>query len=230
MTQKLLAVIAILGVSSLGQGEARPNFSLLSVGSFHKGEVSARSGERWLGLVMNGTETVWQYFPVEVATVKDPLLDGEGQRSGTEVKVPGGEPKFLIRGADQLARKKVKTVRFNPLGPMQVNQIPIQLSCQDCKSVLSLRLIDVEGATGRISRLELEGEGISQTIYEWPEGFDDQHCELIWAGDVNGDGKIDLFMNLSDHYNINEMTLLLSSKRKRASLVERVAVFKTTGC
>ena len=48
--------------------------------------------------------------------------------------------------------------------------------------------------------------------------------------DVNGDGKIDLLMNLSDHYNVNEMTLLLSLKRPRGSLVEKVAVFRTTGC
>ena len=71
---------------------------------------------------------------------------------------------------------------------------------------------------------------MSQTLYEWPEGFDDQHCELLWAGDLNGDGKIDLFMNLSDHYNVQQMTLLLSSKGQRKSLVERVAVFRTTGC
>lgn len=233
MNRQLLAAMAILGVASLGQGKARANFSLMNVGSFHKGEVSARSGERWLGLVQNGAESSWKFFPVEVQAVKDPLLDEEGGKTGTEVKVLGGEPLFLVRGADQLAGKKVKTARFSPLGPMIADQDPIQLSCLDCKGVLKLRLIDVkrgDGDTGRTSRLVLEGEGISQTLYEWPEGFDDQHCELIWAGDLNGDGKIDLFMNLSDHYNVQQMTLLLSSKGQRESLVERVAVFRTTGC
>ena len=229
MKQTLLAVVAILSASRWAQGEVRPNISLLNVGSFHKGEVNALSGERWLGLVKNGSDSAWQFFPVEIVTVQDPLLDGDGQRSGSEVKVLEGEPMFLIRGADELASKKVKTVRFNPLGPMQVEQTPLQLSCQDCKDALSLRLIDVTGPDGKVSRLILEGEGMSQTIYEWPEGFDDQHCELIWAGDLNGDGKIDLFMNLSDHYNVNKKTLLLSSKRKGSSLVEQVAVFKTTG-
>lgn len=186
-----------------------------------------------MGLVKNGAESAWQFFQVAVQNVKDPLLDGEDQKSGTEVKVRDGEPLFLIRGVESLARKKVKTARFNPLGPMLADQTPIQLSCQDCKGSLSLRIIDVkrgEGDAGRSSRLVLEGEGISQILYEWPDGFDDQHCELIWSGDLNGDGRIDLLMNLSDHYNVNEMTLLLSLKRPRETLVEKVAVFRTTGC
>lgn len=233
VNRQLLAIIAILSASHPGYSGARPDVSLLSVGNFHKGEVRASSGERWMGLVKNGPESAWQFFPVEVQSVKDPLLDGEDQKSGTEVKVLSGEPLFLIRGVEGLARKKVKTARFNPLGPMLADQTPIQLSCQDCKGSLSLRIIDVKrggGDVGRSSRLVLEGEGISQILYEWPEGFDDQHCELIWAGDLNGDGKIDLLMNLSDHYNVNEMTLLLSLKRPRGSLVEKVAVFRTTGC
>ena len=116
MNRQLLAAMAILGAASLVQGKARPNFLLMNVNSFHKGEVSARAGERWLGLVQNGAEFSWKYFPVEVQALKDPLLDEEGGKTGTEVKVSGGEPVFLVRGADQLAFKKVKTARCNSLG------------------------------------------------------------------------------------------------------------------
>ena len=76
----------------------------------------------------------------------------------------------------------------------------------------------------------LESDGISQTLYEWPHGFSDQHCELIWAGDLDGDGKLDLYIDLSDHYNVMGKTLFLSSKRQPGKLVERIAQFLTVGC
>lgn len=82
----------------------------------------------------------------------------------------------------------------------------------------------------RVSRLLLEHEGLVQVLYEWPEGFIDQQCELVWAGDLDGDGALDLCMNLSDHYNANETTLFLSSKRGKGKLLERGAAFRTIGC
>ena len=32
------------------------------------------------------------------------------------------------------------------------------------------------------------------------DGYVDQHASLLWAGNHDGDGKIDLNMNVSDHY------------------------------
>jgi hypothetical protein len=87
-----------------------------------------------------------------------------------------------------------------------------------------------DDAPARASRLLLENNDRKQVLYEWPSGLLDQHCELIWAGDLDGDGKLDLFMALSDHYNVTEYTLFLSSRGSGGKLVDRVAAFRATGC
>lgn len=85
-------------------------------------------------------------------------------------------------------------------------------------------------APEKSSRLLLESQEVTQAVYEWPSGLLDQHCELIWAGDLDGDGKLDLIMALSDHYNVVEYTLFLSSRRSQGNLVQRVTAFVTKGC
>jgi hypothetical protein len=47
---------------------------------------------------------------------------------------------------------------------------------------------------------------------------------------LDGDGRLDLYMWLSDHYNVIEHTLFLSSKAPADGLVERVAFWTTVGC
>jgi hypothetical protein len=76
----------------------------------------------------------------------------------------------------------------------------------------------------------LQSGGTEQIPYEWPDGFSDQHCELFWAGDLDGDGRLDLVMNLSGHYNVSETTLFLSSTRQQGKLVRKAAVFRIVGC
>ena len=52
----------------------------------------------------------------------------------------------------------------------------------------------------------------------------------MWAGDLDGDGKLDLLLNLSTHYNLDSHRLFLSSMAKKGQLVGEAAVFDAVGC
>ena len=65
----------------------------------------------------------------------------------------------------------------------------------------------------------------SQTLVESARGFDDAYPRVIWAGDLDRDGKIDLFMNSARHYQIIEYTLFLSSAAKDEEIVGQVATW-----
>ena len=62
------------------------------------------------------------------------------------------------------------------------------------------------------------------------EAHDEAQWVLLWAGDLDGDGRLDLYMNLSTHYNVSARRLFLSSAAASGALVREVAVFQTTGC
>jgi len=53
---------------------------------------------------------------------------------------------------------------------------------------------------------------------------------LIWAGDLDGDGKLDLLVDITNHYNGSGSALFLSSKAKSGEIVGLAAKLETVGC
>lgn len=53
---------------------------------------------------------------------------------------------------------------------------------------------------------------------------------IVWSGDLDGDGKLDLLLNVTDHCDISLPTLYLSSAAKGGELVHEVAHFRSVGC
>jgi hypothetical protein len=199
--------------------------ALMQTGTFHGDEITARTGEQWLGLVPRGDGFVWRQLGVTVRAVEDPLLDTAGEKTGKEVAVAGGSPVILVRGFKAPAGGRVVTAMARPEGLPLAGGKALELTCRGCGPAYALRLESAAPA-----RLMLQSSGGAQILYEWPDGFSDQHCELIWAGDLDGDGRLDLVMNLSGHYNVSETTLFLSSTRQQGKLVRKAAVFRVVGC
>jgi hypothetical protein len=46
----------------------------------------------------------------------------------------------------------------------------------------------------------VDGRRVNQLLVAH-ENFDDQMTCLIWAGDIDGDDRLDLIINLARHYN-----------------------------
>jgi|GEM_PF-2068722 len=76
--------------------------------------------------------------------------------------------------------------------------------------------------------LFLSGEGICQNLSDTYPGdeFSDEYIEIIWAGDLDRDGSVDLMINdVDDGYYRYNWHLFLSSEAGPGSLVELVASF-----
>jgi hypothetical protein len=52
---------------------------------------------------------------------------------------------------------------------------------------------------------------------------------VIWAGDIDGDGRLDMILNLTNHYNIWMPTLFLSTAARKGDMVGPVAQFVSYG-
>lgn len=231
MARRIAAIAAV--ACSLLLAQSQPDsIVLLTTGSFHGNEVQARSGEQWLGLLPESSGFAWKPVTLTTRRVIDPFVDEAGKETGIEVSVADDDPVFLIKGAAGLLGNKVSTVLHDPEGLSFAEKDPLEFALP---GHAPYRISVVHGqpgsdSPGKASLLILESGGLRQVLYEWTDGFIDQHCELLWAGDLDGDGRLDLFLNLSGHYNVMERTLFLSSGRSEGDLVKRIAVFRTVGC
>ena len=137
----------------------------------------------------------------------------------------------LVQGLPGIATKKARGVFHVPAGMAVPDAAPLQLKFPDDTSYrLRVAGRQAEFNPAKTSRLILESENVQQILHEWPGGLVDQYCELIWAGDLDGDGELDLLMNVSDHYKVTEHVLFRSSKRTQGNFVQRAGSFRATGC
>ena len=212
---------------------------LLETGGFHGNEVNARSGQQWLGLYANeqGSQLILSKLKIEI--VVDEIVDTgiPGQKTGKSVWADREEePIFLVRNAPMLQSGKAITIYgVNPDEPrVLLDRQPLKLQLGDLVYELVL-MGDEPSAQPNVlplknPRLILRQGPTEQVVYQLKQGDEDAGWQLRWAGDIDGDGKLDLYANLPEHYNVTRRKLFLSSQAKLGQLVREVAEFVTTGC
>jgi len=76
----------------------------------------------------------------------------------------------------------------------------------------------------------LSGDGHRQELFRMSGPGDEPHFQILWAGDLDGDGRIDLLMTLSDKYSAYPRQLFLSGAAKPGELVHQVAEYDDFSC
>lgn len=230
-----LTIWMLVAIPALTQSSS-PKIELIETGGFHGNEVKARSGEKWLGLYLTKRSSSLITSTVKVTRVFDEIVDIEGEMTGKSVSVDrAGEPVFLVKNAEMLKPGPVTTV-------YKGGQESLHVLAE--KSLVKMTLGQTNYQLKVVSRHRSEGGGLvppnaqlvftdgweSQTLYKIGSLTADATWYLLWAGDVDGDGKLDLYLSLSDHYNVSEHRLFLSSQAQAGQLLRQVAKFRTTGC
>ena len=236
----LLSMVALLAFATAGaeagqKSNAAPRAALLEIGEFHGEEVKARSGEKWLGLHVSAGGSLLLPYRIKVEAVHDPIVDeNEAHKTGKAVTVDLPlQPLFLVKGATELKEGPVITVADDERTLEKVS--PLSLTVADHSYTLK---VVGDKSTEKCSdqtlpenaKLVLVSGDSSQVLYSLAECGDDAGWRLLWAGDLDGDGKLDLYINVTQHYNVSEKRLFLSSRAAQGQLVKEVAEFVTTGC
>ena len=236
----LVAAFALAWTPSLPAQRRPPRAQVRLVetgGVFHGDEVSARTGETWLGLYVSGGGSSLVPSVVRVEAAEDPISnDGPGNKGGKVVSVNRkGEPVFLISGAHGLAPGRVVTSYVGETRLTDNSNVNVRLAgAEYTLRVLTATGSTIPGVTFDDARLVLSKGSLTQVIYDL--GGDGRRetetadWKLLWAGDLDGDHRLDLYVQLSGHYNIIEHKLFLSSGARRKQLVRELAEFSTSGC
>lgn len=237
VTTIVLLVFALIAsnVSSLSATRVcPPETTLLEVGEFHGEEVWVETGERWLGLHIDGHDSTLLEYELNVDTVHDPLVDEADQKTGKKVSVNLPlEPLFLVKSDWVLHGGPVKTIfKGNDEGLQSKAPLALKLG----QSNYELKITGNEGekcwqdGLPKNAKLVLTDGKSSQVLYTLQECGNDPGWFLTWAGDLDKDGKLDLYVNVTQHYNVAERKLFLSSQAGEGELVFEAAEFVTSGC
>lgn len=217
---------------------------LLRTGVWHGDEVAAEAGPDWWGIFPEGDGFTLQSAPVTMTLVPDEVIGEVNEATAKEVRVPQeAEPVLLVRGLKDPAQGQINALDTPlPSGmiyPGQNLYLPLRnVEQPNVLRVTAYGVVDEfpEIYEPRITKYQVKlyknlTHGIQvQTLASIPEIGIDAQPRLVWAGDLDRDGKIDLLFNLTNHYNVMHLALFLSSAAKEGEFVGLVAEWRTTGC
>ena len=212
---------AILFAALLALAAGGPTRSeILIPGMFHGDEVQARSGEAWLCLMSAPDREELRPCTIEVEQVYDAIM---GDDTGKSVSLRGGgDALVLVRNVPSLRPGPVRTyflgeAHITPGGHLGVggeDRLHVGLQ-RNHKGSYSLFLWDSKAK-------------VSQTLRD--DAFPDGGLSLLWAGDLDRDGKLDLLLDVTNHYNVSEIALFLSSLAGPGELVGKAGTHRSVGC
>ncbi len=131
---------------------------------------------------------------------------------------------LLFTGALQFAPGPVRAAEVRPaaaLGQPLSAGAPVTLAFGD--STAELKAVPHDGGGLRVT---LKIDRTRQTLFYAPEG-DGAEAVLVWAGDLDGDDALDLYLRASDHRKIEHHRLYLSKAARGSEFVREAAGFST---
>jgi hypothetical protein len=202
---------------------------LLKVGQFFAEQVHYESGENWFGLFRSAKGDKLYQTKITVEKISTPFDEGD-EPGGVTVTVDRiGHPIFLVKGSNCFRSGPINTLLHDNLFLYPAQDLSLSLekrhynlmafgSTNDEGHILSygLRLWDSKLRKYQtIAQINNPGWETTQNSFN-----------ILWAGDLDTDGRLDLFLNLSEHYAEKAYALFLSSFADEGSLLKKVATFE----
>lgn len=234
-----MRLLALLAVLILTDSPPAPNaVEIISPGEHHGDEVAANTPGVWFALVSDGDGASLRRVRVSVARVKDEILDEGAEMTGKRVDVsPAIESIALVRGIRGLKPGRVPTALVN----QAVDRAGIGARLGARAYHLSMRCAEqspVEGQRQEHCDLILRSGKVEQVLFTYLAYYagnermwaSERQPQVLWAGDLDADGRLDILLETSNHYNMGEMRLFLSRGTSPSALVQKLAAHTTTGC
>lgn len=191
---------------------------------YHAHEAGVKRGLSWLAL--QPFKGKWRLLAAHPRFISIPdVIAGEGTRVKSDVK------NALVLLAD-------KNLKAGMLGKSLIDSSPSASHEQwyentRLPNVGQARNFTLNGRSYTLKntqgKLQLISAGLSQYLFDYSEEME-SNAEIVWVGDLDRDGRLDLIIDASEHYNVGELRLYLSSVAPSGSLLKLVASRRTTGC
>ncbi len=200
---------------------------------FHDHEVTAKSGETWLGIFREGKNYFLRSAKIKIERVYDYIADqGKEQKTGKSVSVSNGkEPIFLLKNATKLKEGRIKTLigrRYDEHPILMENGFSKDFEFNGEKYTLRVENKVTQQKFLTINSKLILSKGNTEQILASLKNDCDSCCwYLYWVGDLDRDGKLDSYIDLSNRSNVENKFLFLSSDAEKGELVKKVAQYWT---
>ena len=203
---------------------ARDTSLLILNEAYPEREAAQLVTHRWLGLFLNDTGA-GRIVPIDLALGQR----GVGCADDAVVVNLRSRPDGALYAISSsvLRPGAVTTVRMD---------YPVSLTGGDSEINLLLGqrryTLRREGVKGDLTdaRVTLSDDQQTQQLFAADGFVDDPHFTLDWAGDMDGDGRLDLIATLSHKYSLFPTRLLLSSLAHQKELLGVAATLERTAC
>jgi len=207
------------------QGECKPQFAPLETGTssgtstidfWRKEEAGEWGGVGWLGWSWDDAEL----RPVELI-VRDRPNDFAGDDENVTVQSQP-DVTFTVRCVPQLKTGPIVSAGIANWSLQSDGRLRVALGSRKYEVSMQSARDDQTDA-----QIVLTEGGRRQVLYSADGFVDEPHYNVVWAGDLDRDGRLDLIVNLHRKYSWHPYRLLLSSAAAAGQLVGDAALFET---
>lgn len=186
--------------------------------------------DQWFGVYELGGRLL-----IEAVCVKETKLEGEEELGGWEISAQAAAPErkgvasryiFLVRGAALAAGRAYLHARQPSVHSMLVGPAPSRVNFAYGGSKWTVALS--EGTPAAPGELQILREGRTVLRRKVPEDLNTGH--VVWF-DLDGDEKLDFFLDVTGYQDTAEVELYLSSQAVGARPFSKAATFvRLQGC
>ncbi len=213
---------------------------ILTTGTFHSDEVwdNADKGN-WFGLFKNQSGYYVAETKLKLSRVHDEISDEkENEKTAWMVETTNKDTSLiLVEGNSLLSPIKVKQTTLSKTQVLPGDTLHINYLGTDYKIF----------ATGGKKKTQesadwfevwnyklyvtatINGKQRKSLLVAQPN-FNDQMINLIFVGDIDGDGIMDLIIDTSAHYNASSPTIYLSKPANNNEVVKPIGSHTSVGC
>lgn len=213
---------------------------ILTVGTFHGDEVWNNASQlKWFGLFNGQKDCYLKQTRIKTVHVNDPVLDeNENEKTGWEVQAINNDTCILlIEPLPFLIDRNIHDVRLSKSYIYPGDSLFFKYLGIDYKIF----------ATGGKKKIQedpewfdvwnyklyltatIKGQVCKSLLVAHPN-FDNQMIRIIFTGDIDGDGILDLIIDTSRHYNATSPTIYLSRPADNGEIVVPVGGHTSVGC
>jgi len=226
MNSATILIVAICLSSVIGW--QRPEIQIWTTGPLHATEIIGKTGEMWFGLYRDSLS--FELRETRVTVTDSQTVGGLYDRFVT-VDQPSS-PLFLVRRVSGLYNRPIRTVLATRtfVHPAESKSLKFDDSTYYSFTAFGQVVDETVDVVIHDYSIQLRQGRRSQVIASFNRIGSDKHPMILWVGDLDDDGKLDLLMDTATNYNLIEYTLFLSSMATSGNLVKRVASFRRGGC